>query len=239
MAVPLSVILLIEDDVLIQELVKFNLEKEGFEILVAGDGRRGLELAKARKPHLILLDLMLPDLDGFEVCKILRSDESMAEVPIIILSARGEVVDKVIGLELGADDYVSKPFSTRELSARIRARLRGDRRGKDTGQEGSKVVWGELEVWPQSYIVTLGGEPVNLTVKEFQLLLMLVSHPYQVFSREYLLEKIWGYSINGDTRTVDVHISTLRSKLKRLENVLESVRGIGYRFASPVGGRNP
>lgn len=144
MAVPLSVILLIEDDVLIQELVKFNLEKEGFEILVAGDGRRGLELAKARKPHLILLDLMLPDLDGFEVCKILRADESMAEVPIIILSARGEVVDKVIGLELGADDYVSKPFSTRELSARIRARLRGDRRAKDTGQEGSKVVWGEL-----------------------------------------------------------------------------------------------
>ncbi|MHB1653365.1 MAG: response regulator [Desulfitobacteriaceae bacterium] len=231
-------ILLIEDDTLIQELVKFNLEKEGLKVFIAGDGKSGLEMAKTGKPDLILLDLMLPELDGYEVCKALRMHESTATVPVIILSARVDIVDKVIGLELGADDYITKPFSNRELSARIRARLREERRTKSDEPVESKVVWGELEIWPLSYIVTISGKPVNLTVKEFQLLHLLVSHPYQVFSREYLLEKVWGYSLNGDTRTVDVHVSTVRTKLKALGNVLESVRGIGYRFTSPVGVSN-
>ncbi|MDI6878170.1 MAG: response regulator transcription factor [Desulfitobacteriaceae bacterium] len=232
----MSTILLLEDDTIIQELVKFNLEREGFEVLIADDGRIGLEMVKKRKPDLILLDLMLPEIDGYQVCRILRADEVTVDLPIIILSARGEEVDKVIGLELGADDYVTKPFSTRELLARIRARLREERRSRINESDESKIVWGELEIWPHSYVVTLSGKPINLTVKEFQVLHMLVTHPYQVFSREHLLEKIWGYSVNGDTRTVDVHISTLRAKLKPLGSILESVRGIGYRFTSPVGG---
>lgn len=229
-------ILLVEDDVVIQELVKFNLEREGYEVLIADNGRSGLEMVKKRKPNLILLDLMLPELDGYQVCKLLRADETTIDLPIIILSARGEEVDKVIGLELGADDYVTKPFSTRELLARIRARLREEKRMKPNEPNEAKIAWGELEIWPLSYIVTLSGKSINLTVKEFQLLHLLISHPFQVFSREHLLEKIWGYSVNGDTRTVDVHISTLRTKLKTLGNVLESVRGIGYRFTSPVTG---
>lgn len=232
----MAIILLIEDDPIIQELVKFNLEREGFEVLVAGDGRNGLEIVKRRKPDLILLDLMLPEVDGYQVCKVLRADADTHDLPIIILSARGEEVDKVLGLELGADDYVTKPFSTRELLARIRVRLRDERRIRPSEQINDKIIWGELEIWPGSYIVTLSGKSLNLTVKEFQLLHILASHPYQVFSREHLLEKIWGYTVNGDTRTVDVHVSTLRNKLRPLDNVLESIRGIGYRFTSPNGG---
>lgn len=234
----MSTILLVEDDTIIQELVKFNLEREGYEVLIADNGRTGLDMVKKIKPDLLLLDLMLPELDGYQICKILRADEATADLPVIILSARGEEVDKVIGLELGADDYVTKPFSTRELLARIRARLREEKRLRPSQPVETKVAWGELEIWPLSYIVTLSGKTLNLTVKEFQLLHILATHPYQVFSREHLLEKIWGYNVNGDTRTVDVHISTLRTKLKPMGNVLESVRGIGYRFTSPVGNKD-
>lgn len=222
-------ILLIEDDTAIQELVQYTLVKEGFEVLIAADGEKGLELVKKESPNLVLLDLMLPLLGGFEVCKLIRAQESTARLPIIILSARDDVVDKVVGLELGADDYISKPFSPRELVARIKARLREEQRTKSTPQ--GPLQWGILEIWPENYIVKLGGQPVNLTAKEFELLLIFASNPYQVFSRDYLTQKVWGYHFNIDTRTIDVHVSNLRNKLKPLGTIIESIRGVGYRFA--------
>lgn len=224
-------ILLVEDDLLIQELVTFNLEREGYTVKIAGDGKSGLEMVSSEMPDLILLDVMLPELDGFEVCKAIRANKDIANLPIIMLSARDEVADKVIGLELGADDYVIKPFSPRELAARVKARFREEKRNAAPPKPVS-IVWGELEVWPESYLVTLGGENVALTGKEFELLHIFIARPNQVFSREYLLQKVWGYNASGDTRTVDVHISNLRSKLKSVGPVIESVRGIGYRFAS-------
>lgn len=224
-------ILLIEDELLIQELVTFNLEREGYAVKIAGDGKKGLEMVSSEMPDLILLDLMLPELDGNEVCKAIRADKDIANIPIIMLSAREEVADKVIGLELGADDYVTKPFSPRELVARVKARLREDRRNSAPPKPTS-IVWGELEIWPENYLATLGGENISLTGKEFDLLHIFLTRPNQVFSREYLLQKVWGYHESGDTRTVDVHISNLRSKLKSMGPIIESVRGIGYRFAS-------
>lgn len=227
----MSYILLIEDELTIQELVKFNLEREGYTVKIAGDGKRGLELVNSEMPVLILLDVMLPELDGYEVCKAIRGNKDTANLPIIMLSARDEVADKVIGLELGADDYITKPFSPRELVARVKARFREERRNAAPPKPVS-LVWGELELWPESYIATLRGEHISLTGKEFELLHIFLSRPNQVFSREYLLQKVWGYNTSGDTRTVDVHISNLRSKFKSLGPIIESVRGIGYRFAS-------
>lgn len=222
-------ILLIEDEVPIQELLRFNLEKEGYIVFTACDGEQGLALVKSEKPDLIILDLMLPVLDGFEVCKTLRANKETSNIPIIIMSARNDVVDKVIGLELGADDYMTKPFNPRELSARIKARLREGQRKNETVQKLLK--WGDLEIVPESYIVTIAGQSLNLTVKEFDLLALFVANPYQVFSREYLTQKIWGCLTNVDTRTIDVHVSNLRNKLKALGPIIDSVRGVGYRFA--------
>ena len=227
----MSKILLVEDDLLIQELVTFNLEREGYTVKIAGDGKSGLEMVSSEMPDLILLDVMLPELDGYEVCKAIRANKETASLPIIMLSARDEVADKVIGLELGADDYVTKPFSTRELVARVKARFREEKRNAAPPKPVS-IVWGELEIWPENYLATLAGENVSLTGKEFDLLHIFLTRPNQVFSREYLLQKVWGYQASGDTRTVDVHISNLRSKLKTLGTIIESVRGIGYRFAS-------
>ena len=227
----MSKVLLIEDDLLIQELVTFNLEREGYTVKVAGDGKNGLEMVSSEMPDLILLDVMLPELDGYEVCKAIRAHKATACLPIIMLSARNEVADTVIGLELGADDYVTKPFSPRELVARVKARFREEKRNSAPPKPVS-IVWGELEIWPENYLATLAGENISLTGKEFELLHIFLARPNQVFSREYLLEKVWGYQASGDTRTVDVHISNLRSKLKTLGPVIESVRGIGYRFAS-------
>ena len=222
-------ILLIEDEVPIQELLRFNLEKEGYVVVTACDGELGLTLVKSEKPDLIKLDLMLPVLDGFEVCKMLRAKKETSTIPIIIMSARDDVVDKVIGLELGADDYMTKPFNPRELSARIKARLREGQRKNEIVQE--PLRWGDLEIVPESYIVTIAGQPLTLTVKEFDLLSLFVAKPYQVFSREYLTQKIWGCLTNVDTRTIDVHVSNLRTKLKALGPIIDSVRGVGYRFA--------
>lgn len=224
-------ILLIEDDLLIQELVTFNLEREGYTVKVAGNGKSGLERVSSEMPDLILLDVMLPELDGYEVCKAIRANKDTASLPIIMLSARDEVADKVIGLELGADDYVTKPFSPRELVARVKARFREEQRNASPPKAVS-MVWGELKIWPENYLATLGGENISLTGKEFDLLHIFLTRPNQVFSREYLLQKVWGYQASGDTRTVDVHISNLRSKLKSMGPIIESVRGIGYRFAS-------
>lgn len=230
-------ILLIEDEKEIQELVSYNLIREGYDVRVAGDGKKGLEMVYTEHPDLVLLDIMLPVLDGYEVCKAIRANNESTNLPIIMLSARDEVADKVIGLELGADDYVTKPFSTRELLARVKARFREGKR--NSGQEKEKaIIWGDLELWPDSYIATVAGENMNLTAKEFELLHIFLNRPNQVFSREYLMQKVWGYQTSGDTRTVDVHISNLRSKLKALGPIIESVRGIGYRFASNQFSKN-
>lgn len=222
-------ILLVEDEDSIQELLRFNLEKEGYVVVTAYDGEQSLALVKSEKPDLIILDLMLPVLDGFEVCKTLRAKKETSSIPIIIMSARDDIVDKVIGLELGADDYMTKPFNPRELTARIKARLREGQRKNETVQE--PLRWGNLELLPESYIVTIASQPVNLTVKEFDLLALFVANPYQVFSREYLTQKIWGCLTNVDTRTIDVHVSNLRNKLKALGPIIDSKRGVGYRFA--------
>jgi DNA-binding response OmpR family regulator len=222
-------ILLIEDDVQIQELVRFNLEKEGFTVIPALDGEQGLDLAKGEQPNLILLDLTLPVIDGYDVCKRLRDQKDTAAIPIIILSVCDDVADKVIGLELGADDFMTKPFSHRELYARIKARLREGQRKNDL-PNGGPLSWGDLEIVQESYIATIAAKPLNLTVKEFELLALFVANPYQVFSREYLIQKIWGSHANSGTRALDVHISHLRNKLKALGPVLDSVRGVGYLF---------
>ena len=225
----MSKVLLIEDDVQIQELVRYNLEKEGFTIFTASDGEQGLDIAKIEKPDLIILDLTLPVIDGYDVCKILRSKKDTSAIPIIILSARDDVADKVIGLELGADDYITKPFSSRELFARIKARLREEQRKNELSN--GLLRWGTLEIVQEGYIATIASKPLNLTVKEFELLVLFVANPYQVFSREYLIEKVWGNISCTDSRIIDVHISHLRNKLKILGPVLEAVRGVGYLFA--------
>ena len=222
-------VLLIEDDIQIQELVRYSLAKEGFTVIAASDGEQGLDLVRKERPDLIILDLTLPVIDGFDVCKLLRAQKDTAAIPIIILSARNDVADKVIGLELGADDYITKPFSPRELSARIKARLREGQRRHELSNEPLK--WGVLEIVQESYIATIAAKPLNLTVKEFELLVVFVANPYQVFSREYLIQKVWGYLSNTDSRTLDVHISHLRNKLKALGPVLDAVRGVGYLFA--------
>lgn len=222
-------VLIVEDDLQIQELVRFNLEKEGFFVMSASDGEEGLNLVKKEKPELIILDLTLPMIDGYDVCKILRAQKDTASIPIIILSARNDVADKVIGLELGADDYITKPFSPRELSARIKARLREGQRKNESSS--GPLKWGALEIVQESYIASIDSKPLNLTVKEFELLVLFVANPYQVFSREYLIQKVWGYLSSTDSRTLDVHISHLRNKLKALGPVLDSVRGVGYLFA--------
>lgn len=222
-------VLLIEDDVQIQELVRYTLEKEGFLVFTASDGEQGLEQAKKAKLDLIILDLTLPGIDGYDVCKILRSQNDTAILPIIILSARDNVADKVIGLELGADDYITKPFNSRELFARIKARLREGQRRNELFN--GSLRWGDLEIVREGYIATIAAKPLNLTMKEFELLALFVANPYQVFSREYLIRKVWGYLSSTDSRTIDVHISHLRNKLKPLGPVLESVRGVGYLFS--------
>lgn len=221
-------ILLVEDEVQVQQLVQVNLEKDGYTVITALNGEQGLELAKRNKPDLIILDLTLPRPNGFDVIKSLRAQEGTVAVPIIILSACDDVLDKIIGLELGADDFLSKPFSPRELSARIKARIREVQRKTDT--KDSPLRWGELVIAKESYTVTIAEQPLNLTIKEFELLVLFVTNPNQVFSREYLIQKVWGNLSSSGTRALDVHISHLRNKLKSLGPVLDSVRGVGYTF---------
>ena len=226
---PAEKVLVIDDEPPILELVTFNLEREGFKTATARDGEEGLAVFRRFAPDLVILDLMLPGLGGLEVCRNLRME---SQVPIIMLTARQDEVDRVLGLELGADDYVTKPFSPRELVARVRAILR---RAARTGDDGALGL-GDLRIDVAARQVYLAEEPVELTRTEFELLLALAGSPGRVWGREALLGQVWGGEFFGDPRTVDVHIRHLREKLK--ENpaeprYLETVRGFGYRFRPP------
>ena len=227
-------ILVIDDETYIVELVKFNLEKEGYRVIVAFDGMHALEMVKEEKPHLILLDIMLPGMDGLEVCRTLKQDSNYNTIPIIMLTAKGEEFDTVLGLEMGADDYIKKPFSPREMVARVKARLRALKILEAEKAVGKRIfVVKDLIVIPDKYEAFLGEEKLELTPKEFELLTLMASNQGKVFTREALLEKVWGYEYSGDTRTVDVHIRHLRQKLRDDSSFplyIETVRGVGYRF---------
>ncbi|HCF70270.1 MAG TPA: DNA-binding response regulator [Syntrophomonas sp.] len=227
-------ILVVDDETYIVELVKFNLEKEGYRVFVAYDGIAALNIAREQKPDLIILDIMLPNLDGLEVCRSLKHDEELKAIPIVMLTAKGEEVDTIVGLEMGADDYIKKPFSPRELVARVKARLRALKILEAEKALGIKAyVFKDLTVVPEKYEAFLGEERLELTPKEFDLLRLMASNQGKVYTREALLEKVWGYEYSGDTRTVDVHIRHLRQKLKDDSNYphyIETVRGVGYKF---------
>ncbi len=229
-------ILVVDDEQSIRELLEFNLKKNGYETLTAADGLEALQ--KAEGTDLILLDLMLPEIDGIEVCRRLKTAARTADIPIIMLTAKAEEVDRIIGLEMGADDYVAKPFSMRELIARIKAVLR---RSSSSDRNNSNVlVIGRLKIDFASYQVWLADASVPLTPKEFDLLKLLVTNQGRAFSRDELLERVWGYEYYGDTRTVDVHIRHLRSKLaadEALSNAIETVRGVGYLFTPKIADR--
>ncbi len=224
-------IVIVEDEANIVELVKYNLDREGYRTLYANDGRKGLDLIKQELPDLVILDLMLPELDGLTVCKQLRSDAQTKSIPIIILTAKSEEADRVLGLEMGADDYVTKPFSPRELVARVRAVLR--RSGSADEEEPEVIENGVIRIDLRQHLVKVRGEEAELTPKEFDFLKLLLLNPGRAFTREFLLEHLWGYEYFGDTRTVDVHVRRLRQKIENdpaNPEYLETVRGVGYRF---------
>jgi len=224
----MKTILLIEDDVDLFALLKYNLEKEGFQCLLASDGLTALRLAREQRPGLLILDLMLPGLDGLEICRQLRRDPMTASLPIIMLTAKAAEVDRVVGLEVGADDYIVKPFSPRELVARVKAVLRRMQASSalPTRQAGT------LEVDEARHQARVGGTPVPLTAREFDLLCTLMRVNGRVLSREQLLEAVWGYpdASEVESRTVDVHIQRLREKLTAEAGRIVTVKGVGYRF---------
>ena len=220
-------ILIIEDDRDIAELVRRYLEKAGFSVEVNASGREGLATLTSRPPDLLVLDLMLPHLDGAEVCRVARSTPATALIPIIMLTARAEEAERIAGLEIGADDYIAKPFSPNELVARVRALLRRTARGLATSPS---VSYGRIVVDTERHTVEVSGEPVTLTAKEFLLLNYLLSHRGRVLSRDLLLTDVWGYKYTGGTRTVDVHVRRLREKLPPLEHALVTVKQFGYKL---------
>jgi two-component system alkaline phosphatase synthesis response regulator PhoP len=221
-------ILIVEDEKNILELVKYNLEKENFSVITAADGKIGLELALRDLPSLIILDGMLPSMDGVDVCKTLKRNSKTIHIPIIFLTARGEEIDRVLGLELGADDYVTKPFSPRELIARIKAVLRRVEIKKAT----SILEVGALKIDLEKHVVSLDNEKIELTSKEFSLLKTLMEADGRVLSREVLLEQVWGIdrAVHIETRTVDMHVGQLRKKIKTEAFRILTVKNSGYRF---------
>jgi DNA-binding response OmpR family regulator len=227
-------VLVVDDEPHIVELVRYNLAQEGFEVTVAYDGHDAIEKAKKGAPDLVILDLMLPYVDGLEVCRHLRKESS---VPILMLTAKHGEQERVAGLESGADDYVTKPFSPRELVARVRAILRRTAREAQR-PPSSPVAAGGLALDPATHEVRLNGRLVDLTTKEFDVLQLLLSHPNRVFTRDFLLEHIWGYDYVGSTRTVDMHISRLREKIEDDPNnptYVMTVRGVGYKLKKDQG----
>lgn len=234
-------VLVVEDEEDIVRLITFHLEKEGYRVTGAGNGREALELAHANPPDLVVLDIMLPEMDGLEVCRRLRSSKDTANVPILVLSAKKEELDKVLGLELGADDYMVKPFSVRELVARVRAIFRRfDREDNAETEEAKKnsmeeriLSLSDIILYHERHQVTVNGEQRILTHKEFLLLELLMENAGKVLTRDLLLDKVWGYEVGVDTRTVDVHIRYLRQKIETdpaSPRYIETVRGVGYRF---------
>jgi len=226
-------ILVVDDEKDIVELIAYNLEQEGFAILRAYDGEKALDLVKLKKPDLMLLDLMLPGINGLDVCRIIRGKLEMAAMPIIMLTAKGEDVDKVVGLEMGADDYITKPFSVRELIARVRAALRRSDIGEDQLKRKTFTSHG-LHIDYQTYEVTVKSHKADLGPTEMKLLMLLTQHPGRVYSRDQLLDHVWGDEAFVEPRTVDVHISRLRAAIETdTENpeYILTVRGIGYKFA--------
>lgn len=223
-------VLVVDDEKNIVDIVAFNLNKEGYDVLVAYDGRTGLEIALKEKPELVLLDIMMPNLDGFEVCKKIREK---SQVPIIMLTARAEEVDKVLGLELGADDYVTKPFSVRELMARVKANIRKKEIKEEPSDENIRV-FGDISIDSNKYEVKRKDEIIDLTKREFELIRFLATQKTIVFSRETLLEKVWGYEYFGDVRAVDVTIRRLRTKIEETPETPKYIitkRGVGYYFS--------
>ena len=226
-------VLVVEDDSNIAELLRLYLEKDGFDVFLAADGGEGIRRAQELQPDLILLDIMLPVVDGWVVCSEVRKTSN---VPIIMLTAKGETFDKISGLEMGADDYIVKPFSPREVVSRIKAVLRRTCAAPDTAQDEklTTLTYGSLEIQPERYSVKLAGQSVACTPREVELLYLLASHPGRVFDREQILSRIWGYDFFGDTRTVDTHIKRLRQKLTCEEMGQKwdiiTVYGVGYKF---------
>ena len=225
-------ILIVDDEKNIADIIAFNLKKEGYQVITAGDGEEGVKMAFEENPDLILLDIMMPKMDGYEACKKIREKKN---TPIIMLTARAEELDKVLGLELGADDYVTKPFGVRELMARVKANLRKTVIREESTEEKTETTgnFGKLDINPERYEVRKDGKPLDLTLREFELLKFLSERKGQVFSRETLLEKVWGYEYYGDVRTVDVTIRRLREKIEDAPGkpvYILTKRGVGYYF---------
>ena len=220
-------VVVVEDDINIAELLRLYLEKDGFAVTVTHDGAEGLRIAEEIKPDLVMLDIMLPGMDGWQVCKRLRQT---SKVPIIMLTAKGETEDKVQGLEMGADDYIVKPFEVKELLARIHAVLR--RTGDETTQQGKKLTFDKLVINLDSYELIVDGKKIDTPPKEMELLYHLAATPNRVYTRNQLLDEVWGFDYFGDSRTVDVHIKRLREKLEGVSDQweLKTVWGVGYKF---------
>ena len=222
-----TTILIIDDEQDVIDLLTLHLRKAGFALRTANDGATGLRLAREESPALIVLDLMLPKMPGLEICKVLKTDAATRSIPVLMLTAKAEEIDRIVGLEFGADDYVTKPFSPRELVLRVNAILR---RGKGDGAEDKKLSIGPITLDPARHQVDVGGRAVRLTSVEFKLLSMLMRRQGRVQERDRLLNEVWGYESVIDTRTVDTHVRRLRQKLGKAANAIETVRGFGYRL---------
>jgi DNA-binding response OmpR family regulator len=228
-------VLVVEDERDVAEMIRYNLGKEGYDVLVAASGTDAVKQAREARPDLVLLDIMVPHLNGWEVCRRLKQDGETRGIPVIMVTGRAEEGDKVLGFEMGADDYVTKPFSPRELLARVRAVVR--RRRPDGGDRRAHVKVGDLEIDRERFEVRLKGRAVELTVKEFELLAILAGSPGRVFGREELLDAVWGLDGFVEPRTVDVHLARLRAKFAHVKLPapgIETVRGVGYRYRDPT-----
>ena len=223
-------ILVVDDEEHIAELISYNLASNGYKVIIANNGNDAVKLAVEEKPNLILLDLMIPGKDGYDVCKDIRSNNKIRNTPIIMLTAKSEELDKILGLELGADDYITKPFSVRELLARVKAVLR---RFSISEPENNILVFGNLTADFDKREILVNDKKLDLTLKEFELLEILIRNKGKILTRDTLLDKIWGYEYIGETRTVDVHIRYLRKKIElddKNPKLIETIRGVGYRF---------
>ncbi|MGL4736575.1 MAG: winged helix-turn-helix domain-containing protein [Cellulosilyticaceae bacterium] len=227
-------VLVVDDEEHILELLQYNLEMSGFEVYVAGTVTKAMEILKEREIHTILLDVMLPDMDGLTALRKIREMEATRDIPVLMVTAKSEEIDKIIGLELGADDYICKPFSVREVTARVNAVVRRQKRSQAKVEESSHILrLKELELDIESHSVKGKGKEIEMTLKEFELLKLLIQNKGKVLTRQVLLDQVWGYDYYGETRTVDVHIRYLRAKLAQIEmdDCIETVRGVGYKVS--------